>query len=102
MESRLMGKVRLKLNEWFSEPLGNPPVKDTTETELKKPAETFETAKFQANRRGKRGRGGPREVTRKVEEFYPRGSAGRRESRGPRGPRKAVMPRKGNRSRNPK
>src|SRR5579885_516207 len=97
MESRFMGKVRLMLNEWFSEPLGVPPVQDSTETELKKPAGTFETDRFQANQRGGRGRGGPREVTHKVEEFYPRGSAGRRESHGPKGARKAVMPHKGNR-----
>jgi|ERR1035441_4861852 len=97
-----VGKVRLKLNEWFSEPIGEPLVPDSTETELKKPFETFETSKFQANRKGGRGRGDQREVTHKVEEFYARGSAGRHESHGPKGARKAVMPHKGSRPKYPK
>ena len=49
-----------------------------------------------------RGRGDPREVTRRIEEFYPRGAAGRREARGPKGPHKAAMPHQGNRPKYPK
>lgn len=101
-ELGLVGKVRLKLNEWFSEPLGSPTVPDSTESELKKPSKSFKTSPYQAARKGGRGRGDQREVVHKVEAFYPRGSAGRHESRGPGGSHKAVMPHKGNRPRNPK
>src|SRR6185503_4637791 len=52
--------------------------------------------------RGTRGRGDKREVVRRIDEFFPRGSAGRREVRGPRGTSKAVMPRTGSRTKNPK
>jgi hypothetical protein len=48
------------------------------------------------------GRGGPQEVPRRIEKFYPRGAAGRREVRGTSAPHKAVMPRKGNRPKYPK
>jgi hypothetical protein len=102
LELGLVGEVRLKLNEWFSEPLGAPSVPDSTETELKKPYETFETSPFKAKRKGGRGRGDQREIPHKVEEFYVRGSAGRRESHGPQGSRKAVMPHKGSRPKYPK
>jgi hypothetical protein len=51
---------------------------------------------------GTRGRGDKREVTRRIDEFFPRGSAGRRESRGPRGSSKAAMPTRGSRTKNPK
>jgi hypothetical protein len=89
-----------KINQWFGEPLGNVGIwQDTTETELKKPNESFENPKPQPTRM--RGRGDKRETTRHIEEFYPRGSAGRREPRGPSGRQKAVMPHQGNRSQYP-
>ena len=47
------------------------------------------------------GRGGKREIPRRIEEFHPRGSAGRREIHGLSGPRKNVLPRRGNRTKNP-
>jgi hypothetical protein len=102
MELGFIGKVRLKMNEWFSEPIGAPQVPDSTGTELKKPFETFETPRFQPNRKGGRGRGDKREVPHKIEEFYARGPAGRHEGHGPKGPRKAVMAYKGNRQKYPK
>ena len=51
---------------------------------------------------GTRRRGDKREVVRRIDEFFPRGSAGHRESRGPRGASKAAMPRRGSRTKNPK
>jgi hypothetical protein len=96
-----IGKVRLKMNEWFSEPLGAPPVPDTTETELKNPQESFVTSQPQALRSGGRGRGDAREIQKNIVEFHPRGSAGHRQARGPSGPRKAAMPHKGSRPRYP-
>lgn len=39
-ELGLIGKIRLKMNEWFSEPLGNPPTPDNTQTELKLPGKS--------------------------------------------------------------
>jgi len=102
MELGLIGKVRLKLNEWFSEPLGAPWVPDSTGTELKKPEESFEASKPQAVRSGGRGRGDAREISKNITEFHPRGSAGHRQARGPKGTRKAVLPHKGSRPKYPK
>jgi hypothetical protein len=67
---------------------------------MKKPFEALEHTIPQP--KGTRGRGGKREIPRRIEEFYPRGAAGRHEARGPKGPNKAAMPHKGNRPRNPK
>ena len=98
----IVGKVRLKLSEWFSDPLGRFKTGDAKEDGLKKPYEALETSKFKPNNRAGRGRGDKRENPRKIEEFYPRGTAGRHESRGPSGPRKTAMPHKGNWQKYPK
>jgi hypothetical protein len=92
--------LKMKINQWFNEPLGVPRVTDSTETELKKPFESFETSKSQPKRG--RGRGDKREVPHRIEEFYPRGAAGRREVHGSQGPHKAAMPHQGNRPKYPK
>jgi hypothetical protein len=97
-----IGKARLKMNEWFSEPLGAPPVPDNTGTVLKKPEESFEASKPQTNRKTSRGRGDAREIPKNIAEFHPRGSAGHRQARGPRSAKKVVMPHKGSRPRYPK
>jgi hypothetical protein len=100
MEWKPIDAFKSKINQWFSEPLGVPSMKDTAESELKKPYEAFETSKSQP-KRGK-GRGDQREVTPRIEKFYPRGAAGRREAHGPQGLRKAAMPHQGNRPKYPK
>lgn len=100
MEEGLVGKVKAKVTQWFGEPLGAPRVPDSTKTELKKPFESFEIRK--SARKTTRGRGDPREVPQRIEEFHPRGAAGRREARGPKGPRKAAMPHRGSRPKYPK
>ena len=96
----MINKLMTKLNQWFSEPLGNTLPSDSAETELKKPFKSFEESKLPT--KATRGRGDKREVPNRIEEFHPRGAAGHREGRGPRGASKAVMPHQGNRSRNPK
>jgi len=92
-------KLRMKANLWFNERVGAMPAAGSTETE-KRPLESFRTPESDPKR--KRGRGDKREIPHRIEEFYPRGSAGRREARGPRGPRKAAMPHRGNRTKYPK
>jgi hypothetical protein len=67
---------------------------------LKKPKKSFEGGKQDFVE--KKSKSDLRLVPRRIEEFHPRGSAGRREARGPKGTHKAVMPNHGNRSKNPK
>ena len=100
MELGLFNKVKLKLNEWFVEPIGEPPTPDNTSTELKKPSGSFGGERSRPDRAG--GRGAKREPPPHITEFHPRGTAGRREVRGPRNPGKAVMSHKGNRPKYPK
>ncbi len=91
----MIDKFMTKLNEWFSEPLGNTLPSDSAETELKHPWPIYE--RFKALSVRMRGRGDKREPIQRIDEFHPRGEAGRREVRGPRGISKAVMPRPGRR-----
>lgn len=101
MVDKLVKKIKTKLNQWFNEPVGDVGiVSDSTETELKKPKKSFKASG--SITKSTRGRGDKREVPRRVEEFYPRGAAGSREVRGPKGTHKAVMPHKGNRPKYPK
>jgi hypothetical protein len=87
----MINKLMTKLNEWFSEPLGNTLPSDSAETELKHPQPFYERFKALSGRM--RGRGDKREPNQRIDEFHPRGAAGRREVRGPRGVSKALMPR---------
>jgi len=73
---------------------------DSKVKQIKKPYKSLEPSKFQP--KATRGRGDKRETPHRIEEFYPRGAAGRREARGPIGPRKAAMPHQGNRPKYPK
>jgi hypothetical protein len=47
---------------------------------------------------GRKGRGDKREVTKRIDEFFPRGAAGRREAHGPKSFSKTAMPRSGRRT----
>ena len=86
-----MKKFMTKINEWFKEPLGNTVSSDSAETDLQKPRPFYEKFKFLPE--GLRGRGDKREPNKRIDEFHPRGEAGRREVRGSRSASKAVMPR---------
>ena len=97
----MIGKWITRINGWFSEPFGDTgAVPDSPETGLKKSFEKFENSRPKSKRLW--GRGDKQEIPRKIEEFYPRGAAGRREVRGPRGAQKAVMPHHGNHPKYPK
>lgn len=101
MADKLVRKLKTKLNQWFNEPVGDAGiVSDSTDSELKKSKKSFKSPAFIT--KATRGRGDKREVPRRIEEFYPRGAAGRREVRGPKGSHKAAMPHKGNRPKYPK
>jgi len=101
MKQNFADKLKTKLNEWFNEPVGDVGiVPDHPDTELKRPNKAFKAESDVA--KATRGRGDKREAPLRIEEFYPRGAAGRREVRGPQGKHKAVMPRKGSRQRYPK
>ncbi len=101
MAYKLVKKIKTKLNQWFNEPVGDVGiVSDSTETELKNPKKSFKASA--SITKATRGRGDKREVPRHIEEFYPRGAAGRREVRGPKGAHKAIMTLKGNRPKYPK
>jgi hypothetical protein len=101
MGLEIINQLKMKLNQWFSEPLGDVGiVTDSTQTELKKIYESFETPKFKPV--PLRGRGDLMEIQHRIEEFHPRGAAGRREIRRPRGAQKAVMPHLGSRQKYPK
>jgi len=91
----MINRFMTKLNEWFAEPLGNTLPSDSAETELKHPRPFYE--RFKALTGQLRGRGDKREPDKRIDEFHPRGAAGRREVRGPRGVSKAVMPHPGSR-----
>jgi hypothetical protein len=92
----MIDKLVSKINQWFNEPLGNTLPSDSAETELKRPQSFYENLKSQLS--GTKGRGDKREPVKQIMEFHPRGAAGRREVRGPKGFSKAVMPRSGRRS----
>jgi hypothetical protein len=101
MEKKIVGKIKTKLNEWFNEPVGDMGiVQDKPDTELKRPKKAFKAESIVT--KATRGRGDKREVPHRIEEFYPRGAAGRREVRGSQGKHKAVMPHKGSHQRYPK
>jgi hypothetical protein len=89
----MIDKLISKISGWFNEPLGNTLPSDSTQTELKKPQSFYDNLKSQLN--PVKGRGGKREPVKQIMEFHPRGAAGRREVRGPKGFSKAVMPRSG-------
>ena len=61
-ELGLIGKIRLKMNEWLREPLGNPSTPDNTQTELNIPGKSLDASKHlkvlpggRQNIRNKRG-----------------------------------------------
>lgn len=91
----MIDKLVSKINQWFNEPVGDTgAVPDEKDNELKRPGESFKGSQY-----------GPassqpnlRLVPRHEEEFFHRGSAGRKESRGPKGFSKAVMPLSGRRT----
>ncbi|HXL73541.1 MAG TPA: hypothetical protein VN963_07960 [bacterium] len=97
----MIDKLMSKINQWFNEPLGDTgAVPDEKDNELKKPKRSFGGTKQDFVE--KKSQPDLRLVPRRIEEFHPRGSAGRREARGPKGSHKASMPNHGNRSKNPK
>jgi hypothetical protein len=100
MPKKLADQIKTKLNQWFNEPVGDVGiVSDSAKTELKQPKKSFKVLPPTA--KATRGRGDKREVPRHVEEFYPRGAAGRREVKGTQGAHKAAMPHQGNRPKYP-
>jgi hypothetical protein len=97
----MIDKLISKINQWFNEPVGDTGVvPDEKDNELKRPEKSFEEPKYGGV--PMKTQADLKLVPRRIEEFHPRGSAGRRESHGPSGPHKANMPHQGNRSRNPK
>ncbi len=99
MDFGMTSKISKKANPWFTEPLGVLKVPDSAETELITPVETSRVSMYQTKR--KKGRGDRREIPYRIEEFHPRDAAGRREVRGTTRPNKAVMPRRGSRTKFP-
>ncbi|HTA77096.1 MAG TPA: hypothetical protein VK791_08060 [bacterium] len=101
MKKKNINPFKAKYIQWLSEPLGNlGVVLDSADTELNPPKKVVTEPRSKT--KVTRGRGDKREVPRHVEEFHPRGAAGRREVRSPQHPHKAVMPHKGNRPKYPK
>jgi hypothetical protein len=96
----MIDKLVSKINRWFNEPLANTVPSDSAGTDFKKTLPFYENLKSKPNQTG--GRGGKREPVKQILEFHPRGAAGRREVRGPKGFSKAVMPRSGRRTTGPK
>jgi hypothetical protein len=96
----MIDKLVSKINQWFNEPLGNALPSDSTGTELKKPNSFYDNLKSRLDQTT--GRSGQREPVKQIMEFHPRGAAGRREVRGPKGFSKAVMPHSGRRTTGPK
>jgi hypothetical protein len=97
----MINKLMSKINQWFNEPVGDTgAVPDEAANELEKKKKLFEGGKQDFVE--KKSQSGLRLVPRRIDEFHPRGSAGRREASGPKGSHKAVMPNHGNRSKNPK
>jgi hypothetical protein len=95
----MIDKFISKINQWFNEPVGDTgAVPNEKDNELKRPGESFKGSPYGPVQ----GQPNLRLVPRHEEEFYHRGLAGRRESRGPKGSSKAVMPRSGRRSTGPK
>lgn len=73
---------------------------DLKPLQSKKSYETLEPSRFQLGPVG--GRGGKKLSPHRIEEFHPRGAAGRREIHGLTGRRKNALPNHGNRTKNPK
>ncbi len=95
----MIDKLISKINQWFNEPVGDTGVvPGEKDNELKRPGESFKGSQYDPVQ----GQPNLRLVPRHEEEFYHRGSAGSKESRGPKGLSKAVMPRSGRRSTSPK
>ena len=92
-------KEKSKLAQWFSQPVPSPGAA-SKKTLTPKPYGPSTSSSYQP--KGSRGRGDQEKAPHRIDEFYPRGSAGHREGRGPRGVAKAVMPRRGNRTKNPR
>jgi hypothetical protein len=99
----MIDKLMSKINQWFNEPLGDTgAVPNEEDNELKKPGEAFKGRQYGSGPIPMENQADLKLVPRRIEEFHPRGSAGHREGRGPRGAHKANMPHQGNRSKNPK
>jgi hypothetical protein len=96
----MIDKLVSKINQWFNEPLTDKLQSDSAETDFKKPLPFYENLKSKPKQTD--GRGGKREPVKQILEFHPRGAAGRREVRGPKGFSKAVMPRSSRRTTGPK
>jgi hypothetical protein len=97
----MIDKLMSKINQWFNEPVGKTgSVPDEPDNELENPKRSYEGSKKDFVE--KKSQPDLKLVPRRIEEFHPRGSAGRRESHGPNGSHKASMPNHGNRSKNPK
>jgi len=92
--------VGLKAGRQVASPPLKSPVLVSKINPDRKPYESLETPRVQPNPSG--GRGGKKEISRRIDEFHPRGAAGRREVRSPLGARKNPLPRRGNRTKNPK
>ncbi len=67
---------------------------------FRKSYESLEPARLQLGPVG--GRGGKKLSPHRIDEFHPRGAAGRRDIHGLTGPRKNALPNRGNRTKNPK
>ena len=91
----MTNKLNPKLNQNSNKPSGNRKKSDMSEAEAELKKSYLNTPTQPG---GRRGRGDKREVTKRIDEFFPRGAAGRREAHGPKSFSKAVMPRSGRRT----
>ncbi|HEY5039895.1 MAG TPA: hypothetical protein VIJ93_12555, partial [bacterium] len=76
------------------------PVLDPKETHLKEPCECFDLSTQKSELTG--GRGAKQEAPHRIDEFHPRGAAGRREIHALKDPKKISPPHRGNRPKYPK
>ena len=96
MTTPVKAKIALgnKASQGVQRPIGS------VATPSQKSFESTKNTKSVPNRFG--GREGKKEVPHRIDEFHPRGSAGRREVSGLKGARKLVLPTQGRRTKNPK
>jgi len=97
---KVQSKVKVKEPRLPRKPEVKTPTVDPKPAPFKKSYELLDPTRFQLGQVG--GRGGKKPSPHRIEEFYPRGAAGRREIHGLTGTRKNVLPNHGNRTKNPK
>jgi hypothetical protein len=100
MERGLIDNFRWKVLHWFDDPLGEISALEPKETHLKETCECFDLSRTEPRSNG--GRGAKQVAPHRIDEFHPRGAAGRREIHGLKGPRKVSLPHRGNRPKYPK